>query len=249
MDYKTQILQELVEAVEKLNNPDLWSVGATVLAAVVAAVITYVLGKRQNELQKQQLKIQERQNELQAQQVKLQEQQIAVQEYDIYSKMFSLVKEAERISGNILNMIYNYFSSPIFKAVDKNMLSKELENICELKQKLNSCSIDFDLKLSQDYSAMAYVDLLTDAEMVLQMFVNMEMCGEIKFKEDDWELNAVLLSNRANDITILINAIADRVVEEEKESIKRALIGFSNHRTAVLELELANDIKKRCATK
>lgn len=91
MDYETQILQELVEAVsgsgatleqlvEAVSRPDWWSVIATFVAAAVAAVITYVLGKRQNELQKQQLKIQERQNELQAQQVKLQEQQNRQQE-------------------------------------------------------------------------------------------------------------------------------------------------------------------------
>ena len=48
-----------------ITNPDWWSVIATFVAAIVAAEITYVLGRRQNELQQQQLKLQEQQNDIQ----------------------------------------------------------------------------------------------------------------------------------------------------------------------------------------
>ena len=59
-----------------ITNPDWWSVIATIIAAITAAVITYVLGRRQNELQQQQLKLQEQQNELQRQQIKQQEYEL-----------------------------------------------------------------------------------------------------------------------------------------------------------------------------
>ena len=68
MTAETEILQNLVEAV---NRPDWWSVIATIFAAIVAAVITYALGRRQNRLQEQQLKLQEQQNGLQEQQLKI----------------------------------------------------------------------------------------------------------------------------------------------------------------------------------
>ena len=60
MDYETKIyLEKLIEAID---SPDWWSVIVTFIAAVVAATITYVLGKRQNQLQEQQIKLQEQQN-------------------------------------------------------------------------------------------------------------------------------------------------------------------------------------------
>ena len=63
-----------------ITDPDWWSIAVTFFAAIVAAVITYVLGRRQNELQQQQLKLQKQQNEIQKYQTKLQEQQIQHQE-------------------------------------------------------------------------------------------------------------------------------------------------------------------------
>ena len=75
MTPETETMKELIEAVEQLNRPEWWSVGATIVAAIVAAVITYVLGKRQNELQ---------------------EQQIRAQEYEVRKRLYSLLKNANR---------------------------------------------------------------------------------------------------------------------------------------------------------
>ena len=63
-EIQTQI-ENIDRAIEKLDSPDWWGFGATVFVGIVAAGITWILGRRQNELQEQQLKIQERQNELQ----------------------------------------------------------------------------------------------------------------------------------------------------------------------------------------
>ena len=78
-----------------LTNPEWWSVIATIIAAIVAAWITNKLGKRQNELQRQQLKIQERQNELQ-------EQQIRAQEYEVRKRLYLLLTNANREIDNFI---------------------------------------------------------------------------------------------------------------------------------------------------
>ena len=64
---------------EFITNPAWWSVIATFFAAIVAAWITYRLGKRQNKLQEQQ--------------IKLQKQQVLQQEYEIYSQLYKFVKK------------------------------------------------------------------------------------------------------------------------------------------------------------
>ena len=126
MNEETNILlSELVEAVEKLNSPDLLSVGATVLAAVAAAVITYVLGKRQNKLQEQQLKLQERQNALQEQQTKLQEQQIRQQEYAIYSQLYKLVRSSNVEINAFLENIHHSFWGRNYYRADKGFFKRK----------------------------------------------------------------------------------------------------------------------------
>lgn len=253
MENETNILlSELVEAVEKLNSPDLLSVGATVLAAVAAAVITYVLGKRQNELQKQQLKLQERQNELQEEQTrlqkqqnKLQEQQIRVQEYGLLSKMYALVSETEKITGNLINIFYNYCAVSIYKGKDKDLLFIIQKDIRRLKQRFYDSLIDFELKLSQDFLAPAYIDLLTETEMLLRIFIDLEQDGHLQPIKKDIEFNAILMAQRNQDITIVIDAIVERIINVKlRESVKNSLIGYTHHITSVLELEVLADIKK-----
>ena len=56
MDYETKIyLDKLIEAVDKLNSPDWWTIGIT----VVNAIIMIWLGWRQYKLQQQQTKQQD----------------------------------------------------------------------------------------------------------------------------------------------------------------------------------------------
>ena len=164
MNEETNILlSELVEAVEKLNSPDLLSVGATVLAAVVAAVITYVLGKRQNELQKQQLAIQVRQNELQAEQTRLQEQQNNLQEvqtdlmkqqtkakeYNIYRGLYETVNSIHiATAGFVMKMYGTIVPKDNIKIYSVDSIREEIAN---LKNDLSRKTIDVELKFPNDY--------------------------------------------------------------------------------------------------
>jgi hypothetical protein len=57
MDYETKLIVE--KLIDAIHQPDWWGFGATIFVGIVAAAITYVLGKRQNDLQEQQTKQQE----------------------------------------------------------------------------------------------------------------------------------------------------------------------------------------------
>ena len=185
MATETQILQELVEAV---NRPDWWSVIATFVAAAVAAVITYVLGKRQNELQKQQLKIQERQNELQAQQVKLQEQQnqqqeyqtklqeqqIRQQEYAIYSQLYKLVQKADVEIDYYLDEITSSLGVIPWKRAEDGFLQRKLDYLLELRKDLEQSAIDFEIKFSKDFFDLeGYRHILSSMTLNLRNLVKM----------------------------------------------------------------------------
>lgn len=225
------LLSELVEAV---NRPDWWAIGITAVNAVIMAWLAW----RQVRLQRQQTKLQEQQN-------KLQEQQIRVQEYEVFSKMYALVSEVNKLTSNLINIIYYYYTSPTFKRMSKNVLPNIQKDIPRLKQRFYDLSIDFELKLSQDYLAPAYVDLLTDTERLLELFFDLEQEGHLSQMKKNIEIDAVLMAKGKQDATIVIDAIIEMIVNVKlKELVKTNLIGYTHHITSVLELEALADIKK-----
>lgn len=261
MTTETQILQELVEAVEKLNNPDLLSVGATVLAAVVAAVITYVLGKRQNELQKQQLKIQERQNELQAQQVKLQEQQnrqqeqqtklqeqqIRQQEYAIYSQLYKLVSSSNVEINAFLENIHHSFWGRNYYRADKGYFKEKKEYIDKLLNELEQNALDFEIKFSKDFFNISdYRTVLTQMSIILQLlneFVEKDMI----YMEMGSSIRMSYPSDKENE------AYAQNIAEHIKDIKVRPLIyahilSFAKARDKVREggNDILEKIRERC---
>ena len=85
-----------------LTDPAWWSVIATFIAALTAALITWILGRRQNELQKQQIKLQEQQNVIQQRQLQLEKFNI---QREIYRNLYLLSLD----SRVVLPLVYEYF--------------------------------------------------------------------------------------------------------------------------------------------
>lgn len=127
-----------------ITSPDWWSVIATFLAAIVAAWITCKFGKRQNELQEQQIK-------LQKQQTKLQEQQILQQEYEIYSKLYKLVKRADVEIDYFLNEIVESLGVVRGKRADNGFLNLKLDYIEQLCKDLEQNAVDFEIKFTKEF--------------------------------------------------------------------------------------------------
>lgn len=171
MTPETETMKELVEAVEQLNRPEWWSVGATIVAAFVAAVITYVLGKRQNELQEQQLKIQERQNELQ-------EQQIRAQEYEVRKRLYLLLTNANREIDNFIEELDRLLWQPWHNS-NEGGLNRKKAHIDKLFNDLRDSYVDYELKLSKEtFNKNGYLNILNLMSRVLQHTIDSLEKGE-----------------------------------------------------------------------
>ena len=171
MTPETEIMKELIEAVEQLNRPEWWSVGATIVAAIVAAWITYVLGKRQNELQEQQLKIQERQNELQ-------EQQIRAQEYEVRKRLYLLLTNANREIDNFIEELDRLLWQPWHNS-NEGGLNRKKAHIDKLFNDLRDSYVDYELKLSKEtFNKDGYLNILNLMSRVLQHTIDSLEKGE-----------------------------------------------------------------------
>lgn len=171
-----------------ITKPEWWSVIATIIAAIVAAWITNKLGKRQNELQQQQLKIQERQNELQEQQVKLQEQQNKLQEqqakqqeYELYRRIYAYIWELDVFNKTMLQRLVALLVSN----EDKNLRLKLIDDIWKEYEKksdeFTECTIDIELKqCGEGLDVKYYYDALQASREIIIMFkyfVDNELLG------------------------------------------------------------------------
>ncbi|MBR2947862.1 MAG: hypothetical protein IKC17_04655 [Bacteroidales bacterium] len=117
---------QLIELIEALKAPDWWSVGITFFATVVAAVITYILGKRQN---------------------KIQEQQTKIQEYDTYRRIYKYLLQIESFTDTI-------FVKIAISLLYTNQKDKKIELIRDIQSEVNAlglsieeCSLDIELKI------------------------------------------------------------------------------------------------------
>lgn len=210
---------------------------ATVIVAVLTAVVTYVLGKRQNELQEQQLK-------LQKQQTRSQEMQTRLLEYESYKQLYSVIKDINLVSELILNRIYEHFSNSAYREMKINLIKVLYQNINELDKRLRECSIDFELKLSRDIDDLSlYEQLIADMRMLVQMFERMEARNEIVFVEEK-NGSAIWLDSQ-EEKTAVINGIAERVIEKYKETIRGHLNDFMYVRKQIIEHNTLNKIKNR----
>lgn len=226
-----------------ITNPAWWSVIATILAAIVAAVITYVLGRRQNELQQQQV-------ELQRQQTRLQEQQTKAQEYEVYKHLYSVVKEINRESEELLNRFYQYFASSAYKDIfrmagNQGVIGWLYTRINELDNRLDSYAIDFELKLAGDTTDLLhYETLVDDMRLMTQAMERFEKLQIIVFREEEG-VNASQGIHRGEQ-DALINGICDRVaVEKYKDAIRKELENYLLVRKQVMEHNTLDKIKQR----
>lgn len=154
-----------------ITNPDWWSVIATVLAAIAAAVITYVLGKRQNELQQQQLKLQEQQNDIQKYQTKLQEEQIQQQEYELYRRMYTQVFEMDFFNKTILLRIVAILVSNEDNKLRLKLIDDIWNEYEQHSKEFGECTIDMELKqCGEGLDAKCYYDALQASRRILLMF-------------------------------------------------------------------------------
>lgn len=123
-----------------LTNPEWWNVIATFTTAVTAVYITHKIGKRQNELIKQ---------------------QIRQQEYDIYSQLYKLVKKADIEIDCYLSEIISSLGVVTWKQAKEGFLKKKLEYIKQLRSELQQNVLDYEIKFTKNFFDVdCYGDIL-----------------------------------------------------------------------------------------
>lgn len=137
-----------------LTDPAWWSVIATFVGAIAAAIITYILGKRQNKLQEEQNKLQKR--------------QIEAQEYEILKRLYILVSNANRLIDNFIEDLDMSLWEPCYNS-NKDALSYKKTHIDNLLKDLRESYIDYELKLSNEtFNKDGYLRILDLMSRVLQ---------------------------------------------------------------------------------
>ena len=150
MDYETNILlNRLVEEVEKLNNPDWWTIGITIVNALIMAW----LGWRQ---------------------YKLQQQQVLQQEYEIYSQLYKLVKRADVEIDHYLDEITSSLGVVPWMKAENGFLKLKLDYIEQLCKELEQNAIDFEIKFTKNFFDLnGYRDVLGFMAYNLKSLVKM----------------------------------------------------------------------------
>ena len=230
-----------------ITNPDWWSVIATFVAAIVAAVITYVLGRRQNDLQEQQVKLQEQQNKIQEYQTKLQEQQIHQQEYSIYRQLYKLVKKADNEIDTYLDEITDSLGVIPRMRADVGFLKCKYEYIEQIRNELEENILDFEIKFTKEF-----VDLKRYKKILYVMVHNLKLIDEqvekgmVAFDER----SSIRIDNVEGSIEKgKAYYIAQHIKDENyKDAICSNLFGFIEQREKLREgaNDILGKIRYRC---
>lgn len=134
MDYETKILlNNLIDEVGRLNDPDWWVIGITIVNALIMAWLGW------------------RQYKLQQRQTKLQEQQTLQQEYEIYSQLYKLVKRTDVEIEYFLDEIIEKIALISCESTVHGFLKQKLDYLEQLREDLEQNAIDFEIKFSKEF--------------------------------------------------------------------------------------------------
>ena len=221
-----------------LTDPAWWSVIATIFAAFVAACITYALGRRQNELQEQQLKIQERQNELQEKQIELQEQQNYIQGFEMHKMMYRFVMETNAYAHIFIPQICHYLQD-YNPYEDRMPLIKLKAEVDELAKDFEDKFADINIQLSF-LEALDYEDLICDMKRVVEKLEDIIDEGGIK------KNHTIKERILATEDTVYIEGILGFIKDEFADEYRAVLEEFVENKdyiTSVLNSYIEGKVK------
>lgn len=137
------------ELIDALNSPDWWSIGIT----IVNALIMVWLGISQYKLQKRQTELQQRQTE--------------AQEYEIYKRLYLLLVQVHSEVNEFMHNV-SFGTWGTYYQADKGLLMRKEKFINQLKNDLTTNYVDYELKFSQDlFDKEAYSQILNTMSAVL----------------------------------------------------------------------------------
>ena len=137
------------ELIDALNGPDWWSIGIT----IVNALIMVWLGISQYKLQKRQTELQQRQTE--------------AQEYEIYKRLYMLLVQVHNEVNEFMHNV-SFGTWGTYYQADKELLVRKEKSINQLKNDLLTNYVDYELKFSNClFDKEAYRQILNTMSSVL----------------------------------------------------------------------------------
>jgi len=137
------------ELIDALNGPDWWSIGIT----IVNALIMVWLGISQYKLQKRQTELQQRQTE--------------AQEYEIYKRLYMLLVQVHNEVNEFMHNV-SFGTWGTYYQADKELLVRKEKSINQLKNDLLTNYVDYELKFSKGlFDKEAYRQILNTMSAIL----------------------------------------------------------------------------------
>ena len=141
------------QLIDALDGPDWWSIGIT----IVNALIMVWLGISQYKLQKRQTELQQRQTE--------------AQEYEIYKRLYMLLVQVHNEVNEFMHNVSFGTWGTCYQA-DKELLVRKEKSINQLKNDLLTNYVDYELKFSKGlFDKEAYRQILNTMLAIL-FYVN-----------------------------------------------------------------------------
>ena len=219
MTNETQIyLDKLVEAVEKLDSPDWWAIGIT----VVNALIMIWLGWKQYTLQKQQTN---------------------AQEFSTYRNLYNVIKEANFQIDNFLANLWKAEWKPTYQ-FDTNFLKDRYDELSSLCNRLNENIADYELKFSKDFIDINRYHSIS--LLMLRVYRDMSrLASENKIIYIEGMQR--IFYNQDNEDEAFIDAVSRQFVNEGiRQYIKSNLESFVRERDNVRNNNVLEKIRERC---
>ena len=209
---------------KNITDPDWWSVIATFVAAFLAAGITYILGKRQEKLQQQQLELQKRQTE--------------AAEFELYKRLALIIKEIHFEAKFVMFDVNHYLVNRI--NMHPNNIWRQRVNKCiDLNQRLDDCTMDIELKFSKGFIDIdAYKWVLMSMSQFSSKFESLLLENKV----DTTNNLSIKIEKPYLDF---VNLISQRVEETDRNEFAYLLLNFLNAKDGINEDETMSKIKNR----
>lgn len=220
MDYETKIyLDKLVEAVDKLDSPDWWTICITSAIAIVNATIMVWLGVNQ---------------------YKLQQQQAKAEEYNRYLSLYIPIQSLKSEIDDFIRKLWYYLDRDIDDDVNKMRLKEKRNYLEQLKKDLYSKVADLELQFNIDSNFKdEYTDVLDKMIKILIQVDN--IIHDTSYNTD--KKGSMLIIYEGKEDEGFFGAIKDFIPNTE---IHEELQSFILLKNSLPNKDLLNKIRQRC---
>lgn len=228
MDYETKlILQDLIEAVDKLDGPDWWTISITIVNAIIMAWLAW------------------RQYKLQHQQTKLQKQQTKSQEYEVYRNLYRIVKRANSSIGSFLDDLWTALWDDTYK-FDPDYYKKRRQEILSLNEEFEINAIDFKLKFSKEFFDInRYQEVL---KLMVDVYQTIDTQSNPQYNGIELVSGMQRVFNREVEKDKELAGAISRCFTSEwrKNQIHQILMRFIELKASAINEKLLNKIEHHC---